>query len=176
MSVNDRKPIEHLSHWYHVFPGLRITSEDFYGELYRRIGEHQFPMVEMGCVDFRESGLLSAKRRYLRVMRGELAFDICGAPFGNNLFFVSSWLGRLGLNGCGVMALGCLAMIPAIGLFAERGLRPMTCYESDTALVFQETIQSILVTYLDELCGTQEITPLAPADRKVAMKRIIESA
>jgi hypothetical protein len=40
------------------------------------------------------SGLLSAKREYLHVRRGKLAFDICGAPFGTG-FFLSCWLAEM---------------------------------------------------------------------------------
>lgn len=175
MSVTDRQPSEHLSHWYHVFPGLNITPLSFYNEIQRRIHEHGFPAVVIGHVEFRESGLLSAKRKYLRVVRGDLAFDICGAPFGRELFFVSCWLGRLGHSGCGAMALGCLVMIPGIGLLAERTLRPMTCYEIDSALIFQEAIQGIVHTHLDELCGTANLAPLTPAERVVSMKRLTDS-
>ena len=44
-------------------------------------------------VEWPEGGLLSAKRLYLRVIRKEHVFDICGAPFGNGFFF-SWWLGE----------------------------------------------------------------------------------
>jgi uncharacterized YccA/Bax inhibitor family protein len=42
-------------------------------------------------VDWKEGGLLSARREYLRVKRGKLSFDVCAAPFGTGFFF-SSWL------------------------------------------------------------------------------------
>jgi len=172
MNVTDRKPVEYLSHWHHSFSGLNVTPKSFYNELSNRIRDHEFPSLKMDTVEFPEGSFLSAKRRYLRVMRGELAFDICGAPFGNRVFFVSSWLGRIGTSGCGMMALGCLAVIPGIGLLAERQLRPLTCYEVDTAYAFQEAIQSILVAHLDELCGSSNITPLTAAERAVSNKRL----
>ena len=42
---------------------------------------------------YKEGGLATAKREYLRIQRGSLVFDICGAPFGNGFFF-SWWLAR----------------------------------------------------------------------------------
>lgn len=174
MTVTDRKPNEYLSHWYHVFPGLGITPQAFYDEIEKRIREHEFPLVYLGRVEFRESGLLSVKRLYLRVVRGDLAFDLCGAPFGNQLFFASCWLGRLGMSGCGSVALGCLAMLPGIGLLAERSLRPMTCYEIDSAQVFQDAIMGIVQGHLDELCGNANVPTLTDAQRAVSMKRLID--
>jgi len=175
MSVTDRKPIEYIARWHHLFPGLTLTPQAFYGELQSRISAHGFPEVRMGQVGFRESGVLSQQRLYLRVQRGDLAFDICGAPFGSRLFFSSSWLGRLGMSGCGTAALGCLAFIPGIGLLAEHAVRPMTCYEIDGALVFQEAVQDILTEYLDELCGTAGISPLGALERIMSMRNLMEA-
>jgi hypothetical protein len=41
--------------------------------------------------------LLSAKREYLRIIRGKYSFDVCAAPFGTGFFF-SWWLTILPLQ------------------------------------------------------------------------------
>ncbi|MBU1700304.1 MAG: hypothetical protein KJ831_09145 [Candidatus Eisenbacteria bacterium] len=46
-------------------------------------------------VDWREGGIGTPKRKYLRVTREDMAFDICAAPFGTGFFF-SWWLGTTG--------------------------------------------------------------------------------
>src|SRR5207248_3132002 len=42
-------------------------------------------------VEWKESGVLSDNRQYLRVSLSRFAFDICAAPFGKDFFF-SWWL------------------------------------------------------------------------------------
>ncbi len=43
---------------------------------------------------WKEGGVLSAKREYLRIQRGNLAFDVCTAPHGSGYFF-SWWMARV---------------------------------------------------------------------------------
>lgn len=174
MSVHSREPNEILCRWHHLFPGLNLTPKDFYEELQRRISEHAFPEVRIGTVEFSERGLMSAKRLYLRVVRGDLVFDICGSPFGTKVFFVSYWLGRTQLSGCTGLFLAMLTMIPLIGVVIERAFRPMTYYERDSALMFEEAIHGILIAYVDELAGTQGIVPLSEGERTPFMKRLTE--
>ena len=174
MSVHSREPQEILCRWHHLFPGLDLTPKDFYNELQKRITEQSFPEVHIGHVEFSERGLLSAKRLYLRVLRGDLVFDICGSPFGKQAFFVSYWLGRAQLSGCAGLFLGLLAMIPLIGIFIERAYRPLTYYERDSALMFEESIHDIVIAYVDELANAQGITPLTEKERSPLMKRLTD--
>lgn len=174
MSVSSREPGEHLSHWYHLFPGLGVTPKAFYEELDRRIAERNFPKTQAGLIEYSEGGLMSAKRAYLRVSRGDLVFDVCGAPFGNDSFFVSYWLGRMHIGGCLSFLVAGLVMIPVVGALIERGLRPMTYYQIDAALMFQEAISGIIVAYVDELAGAAGIPPLPDSERKPSIKRLTE--
>lgn len=83
-----------LSHWYRLFEGLQTSPLGFYDSVEQAVEKRQLPETSRSRVDWHEGGVLSAKREYLRVERGRLVFDICGAPYGNG-FFVSWWLGRL---------------------------------------------------------------------------------
>lgn len=83
-----------LSHWYHLFENLQASPMEFFESVERSVESREVPEAERSRVDHHEGGILSAKREYLRVSRGRLAFDICAAPFGNG-FFVSWWLGEL---------------------------------------------------------------------------------
>lgn len=80
-----------FSHWSQLLEGLEESPLHFYESVEAALAPRRIPGAETSRVEYLESGILSAKREYLRVTRGKLVFDICGAPFGTG-FFVSSWL------------------------------------------------------------------------------------
>ncbi len=80
-----------LSHWYTLIDNFQASPKEFYTAVETAIAERQIPETEVSRVDYHEGGILSARREYLRVMRGRYMFDICGAPFGRGFFF-SWWL------------------------------------------------------------------------------------
>ncbi len=83
-----------LSHWYQLVENLQASPMEFFSSVEHAVEQKQLPEAERSRVDHFEGGAFSAKREYLRVRRGRLVFDICGAPFGNGFFF-SWWLGEL---------------------------------------------------------------------------------
>lgn len=92
------------SHWYNLIGGFQYSTQDYYAQIEQALQPHQIPEVSVSVVEYRESGIFSAKRVYLRIRRDRLVFDICGAPFGTGFFF-SWWLGELrGANIFTVMA------------------------------------------------------------------------
>jgi hypothetical protein len=54
----------------------------------------EIPDYSVSRIDWNEGGILTARREYLRIKRGKLAFDLCAAPFGTGFFF-SWWLAEL---------------------------------------------------------------------------------
>lgn len=96
-----------LAHWHHLIEGLQTSSLGFYEALDQALQRRGVPDASGQRVDYREAGLLSAKREYLRVTRGGQAVDICAAPFGSG-FFVSWWLGEARPG----------PLVPAIAAFA----------------------------------------------------------
>lgn len=173
-SVRFKEPTEQLAHWYALVESLEVKPSEFYQELERRIATHDFPNTTVSRVEFLEGGMLSAKREYLRVVRGDMVFDICGAPFGDKNYFVSYWLSRFQFAGCAAAFMTLLITIPGIGAIVERGLRPLTYYQIDTALMFQQAIHEIVLGYVDELTGAQGIEPIPEHDRKPSMKRLTD--
>lgn len=92
------------SHWNNLITGFQYSTQDYYAQIEQALQPHQIPDVSVSHVEYRESGIFSAKRVYLRIRRDRLVFDICGAPFGSGFFF-SWWLGELrGANIFTVMA------------------------------------------------------------------------
>ena len=63
---------------------------EFYASVEQAITRRQIPNCHLSRVEFKE-GIGSARREYLRALRGEHVVDIGAAPFGTGFFF-SSWL------------------------------------------------------------------------------------
>jgi len=83
-----------ISHWHHPIENFQTSPLEFYAAVERALQPRQIPNIATSRIDWKEDGLLSARREYLRVQRGKLAFDVCAAPFGTGFFF-SSWLTEL---------------------------------------------------------------------------------
>lgn len=80
-----------ISHWHHPIENFQTSAMEFYFAVEQALAPKQIPEYSTSRVDWREGGVLSGRREYLRVKRGKLVFDICAAPFGSGFFF-SWWL------------------------------------------------------------------------------------
>jgi hypothetical protein len=150
-----------LSHWYHLIEGLQDSPKQFYTSVEEAIKRRQLPDVKLSRIDYREGGLLSAKREYFRVRRKEYIFDVCAAPFGGNAFFVSWWLGEpIGFFS------GLLFSIPFIGPGLVRAFRRQTYFRLDTALMFQESVHAAVLEILDERTKAKGLRMLSELERK----------
>jgi hypothetical protein len=85
------KDSEFLSHWNKPFEDFNTSPSDFYTVVETAFLKHEAPDAEVSRVTWKERGLLSAERIYLRFERGKHVCDVCAAPFGKDFFF-SSWL------------------------------------------------------------------------------------
>lgn len=101
------KPAEVISHWQHSVENFNTSTLEFYRAIESTLTDKQAP-VRPERVDYRESGVLSDKREYLRISFGRYSFDIGAAPFGKDFFF-SWWLVRR-LPDSSLM-FGCLGII-----------------------------------------------------------------
>lgn len=79
-----------LSHWCALVEGMQASPLEFYKQVEEAVKNREIPDIHLERVTWKESGILSAGREYLRVSRGRYLYDICAAPFGNGFFF-SSW-------------------------------------------------------------------------------------
>ena len=82
-----RKPEELRPPTYTLIDGFETSTDAFYQTIEDELLARQVPGLELMRVDFREGGLLSSKRDYLRMRRERLTFDLCSAPFGTSWFF-----------------------------------------------------------------------------------------
>lgn len=213
------------SHWYNLIGGFQYSTQDYYAQIEAALQPHQIPDVSVSRVEYRESGIFSAKRVYLRIRRDRLVFDICGAPFGTGFFF-SWWLGELhGANIFTVIAvlIGFLAAssfvisllgaiftsifgyfmgmvfvlqsipillwllglfirenpmdiedtvmeIPVVGPLYKWLFRPVTYYKTDTALMFQSAVHTVVLEVVDQITKAQGVRTLSEAERKPIMR------
>ena len=80
-----------IGHWAQLMEGMSESPQHFYEAVTAAVERREIPECSLRHVWWREGGVFSAKRKYLRAKRAGHHIDICGAPFGN-AFFASSWL------------------------------------------------------------------------------------
>ncbi len=152
-----------ISHWHHSFEGFQISAQDFYQSVTEILKTKNIPNAHFTRVDHYESSVLSAKRQYLRVQRFELLFNICAAPFGPG-FFTSWWLGE---KPTGFQLF--ISLIPFMGDWLTKRLMPDTYYRKDTAIMFQDTVNSAVQEALDQQTSAKGIRALSESERKPVM-------
>lgn len=81
-----RKP-QVLDHQATYLENFSISPGDLYKAIENEITERKLPDIEVSRVFFREGGLLSANREYLRIRRDRFAYLVCAAPWGTSFFF-----------------------------------------------------------------------------------------
>ncbi len=78
-------------HWHHLFNDATFSPREFYGAIREALARREVPDTATSEVIYREAGVFSAGRAYLRISRENHVVDVCAAPFGRG-FFVSWWL------------------------------------------------------------------------------------
>ncbi len=151
------------SHWHQSIPNLQESPQKFYNSLVEAISQRNIPSIDISRIDYREGGVFSAKRTYLRVRRKEHIFDICAAPFGSGFFF-SWWLGEK------VSFFWSLVMlIPFLGMRLMSTFRPQTYFRHDTALMIQQSISSAVHEVIDGITKAKGLRTLSEVERKPIM-------
>jgi hypothetical protein len=82
------------AHWATLIENLQASPKEFYASVERAIERRQVPAISNCRVDWKEGGLFTTLREYLRISRETHVLDVCGAPYGTG-FFVSWWLAEL---------------------------------------------------------------------------------
>ncbi len=153
-----------LSHWNHRIDGMQQSANEFYTEVERVLAVQNVDKIKAERVNLSEGGIFTGKREYLQIRRGEQLFHVCAAPFGNG-FFISSWLG---VKESGFWA--WLAMLPGIGFFVQRFLKPLTYYKIDTSLMFQSITHGAIMEVVDALTKAKGLRSLTENERKPVMR------
>lgn len=122
--IGDTLEAKPISKWSHLFPNLQQSALEYYAAVEEAIERRKIPEAEMTRVTWKEGGLLSARREYLRVTRKRYVYDLCAAPFGTGFFF-SGWmvinppaLNRFHILGMATTVL-CLALFAYLASLGE---------------------------------------------------------
>lgn len=149
-----------LSHWHKHIEGLKLSTQEFYSGVEFAVQSRDLPDAKFSRVEYKEGGLFSGRREYLRIKRGELYFDVCAAPFANGMFFSS----RLFAEGSFLEGLG------AFGSFMKVLFKPDTFYKTDTALMYQSLVHHALLEVVDSFTSGANLPPLPESERKPVMR------
>ena len=152
-----------VSQWMHTFEGLSQSPQEFYDAVESAVRKRNSPNVKFSRSLHKEGGLFSAAREYLRVERGDLFFEICGAPFGDG-FFVSA---RLVVKGS---SFEYWVGSGTVGSIAKSLAGVDTLYKQDTAYMFQQLVHNSLLEVLDALTATASLPALAAMERRPMLR------
>lgn len=167
MSLEDCEYSGIVSHWCHLFEGIRQSPQEFYRLLREAVDRRNVAHIHVYQKELPEGSMLSAHRKYLQIWCKNLVFEVCVAPFGTG-FFVSWWLRQP--EGC----LFYLLALPVFGRLFWLMNKPMTYYRLDTALMFQESVHSALMEVIDELTSANGVRTLTEEERKPIMRDFFE--
>jgi len=155
---------EIISHWSHMLEDIQHSPQDFYTAVEAAVNNRNLPDTKISRVLWKEGGMLSASREYLRVQRKDIFFDVCGAPFGNG-FFVSWWMAEPP-PGC----LTLLARMPFLGEWLSFLAKPVTFYRLDTQIMFQDSTHSAVMEVVDQITELRGVRTLSESERKPVMR------
>ena len=155
------RSVEEPKRWGHSFDNLSFSSEDFYQSVEEAVNKREIPEIKFSRVNYSEGGILSDNREYLHIVRHELIFDICAAPFGTG-FFVSVWstqkpnfMHKL------------LHKVQALAPFLER----KTYYQVDTTSMYLGAVQDSVMEAIDQMTNAKGARALTELERTTFDRR-----
>jgi hypothetical protein len=151
-----------LAHWHLLLDDFATSPKEFYAAVEQALSDRQVPSIKTVRIDTSEGGLFSAKREYLRVIKDDLTFDICAAPYGTSFFF-SSWL---------VTKPGCLTALPYVGVLFNFLVKGVTYFVMDTRIMFQESVHRAVTGTIDSMRTAKGLRALTPEEAKPGLSKI----
>ena len=168
-----RFPKEVLQRWSILIEGLDISAEEFYADIEERFLEKEIEGIEIIATSQSEFAGLGNKRLYLRIKQREMLYDVCGMPYGKNIFYAGYWHGFLRFHGATGVLLRIGLLLPVIGSYIDRQLSASSYFNLDTLQAFQEMCHRIVTESVSHFATEAGITP--PTKEEIqAGKRSIE--
>lgn len=146
-----------ISNWHQFIDYIPFTPKEFYVAVQREIQEKKIPHLRFSLITYRQGGLFSQGREYMRVQCKEYIFDVCAAPCASG-FFVSYWMGEESDP-----IADFWKNMPWIGRYFRN--RPKTFFELDNEAIFKELISGSIkkvFTELSSLKGSRIIPETYP--------------
>lgn len=145
--------------WYIPFKNTSFSAQEFYNLVEMSLIAKGI-YLDVARVKYRQKGMFSAYRDYLRVTRGNYMFLMCAASFGTE-FFVSWWggqripfhkdlIGRLPLLG------------PVIILIWNR----RTFYEMDTEAMIEGIVRGCFMEAIDSVTSSKGLRALSDTEKQ----------
>ena len=144
-----------VSNWHTLIDDFNTSGLDFYEAVQEAVNLREVPDVTFDRVIFKEGGLASAKREYLRIERRNVAFDLGAAPYGNGFFF-SWWLSRLGPAHPFLYLFGFLAAVLAVPPLLAYLFRDSFGYWLVLPTVFVVVVTGLAFLARKEVFGPEE--------------------
>ena len=82
-----RSALQLGQYWHVLIPDFETSTSEFYRVIREALDERRLPDIEVSEMDMPDGGIFSTRRRYLRIRKERLIFDVCSAPFGTSWFF-----------------------------------------------------------------------------------------
>lgn len=136
-----------LSHWSLLIENFQTSPLAFYDALDVALKQRDIPVTTNERVLYKEAGIVSANREYLRIARETLIFDVCAAPYGSG-FFISWWLAdaRSGLPMVARIGIAFLIAVLTIWLWSVAGVATwlllVTVLLLGSAVLFDELVRN----------------------------------
>lgn len=143
-----KRPVSTKDHKPYLFSGLQFSTQDFYAKVEQVLQERKIPGISFGRESMIQTHVLSDRREYLRISRGEFLFFVCGAPFGTG-FFVSWWLTETDES--------FLNRIPVISKLFGLSRENKTFYQADTESMYKLAVQQAVKTVVEEIAHAKGI-------------------
>lgn len=158
-----------IAHWCCTLDGVQESAKEFYDAVEESIRNRRIPDVETSRVEWRQGGIFSDTRLYLRIHRKDYVYDICGAPFGDS-FFVSTWL-------CQPPSfwIETLLGIPVVATLTRIFLalvKPQTYYQIDTAMMFLGATHAAVLESVDQVTSIAGARPLSEFERQPVLREL----
>jgi hypothetical protein len=129
-----------ITEWRHVYEGLGMSPQAIYKAVIDELEERDIPGLRIGRTILREGGILSQKREYLVVQKDEFSFKLSAIPFSTGV--IISW----SLQETVPLFWRFAFVMPPLGRFLQRILRPDSAYRRDITWAFQMAVHTTIVT------------------------------
>jgi hypothetical protein len=137
---------------HQLLNNMHFSTQAFYETVEKEIINQNIPGLSFSRITYKEGGLFSALREYLRIRRKEYVFDICCAPFAKGTF-VSWWLGEVER----IPYRQYLLRIPVIGRLFQK--RNKTYFELDNEAMFKELAKGAINKVISQFSEVKGIRP-----------------
>ena len=150
-----------VSHWHQLIDEFNTSGLEFYEKVEEAVKTREVPDAVFSRAEFKEAGIGSAKREYLRIERKNVAFDLCAAPYGTGYFF-SWWVSRLGPEHPFLYVLAFFFGIPILTVIVA-GIFGDSCGAFlAMPLVFLSLVVGVLFLAKAEVFGPEELIVQIP--------------